>query len=112
VRLRCQNSEPDIERQESKPKDCERGRLVSGGFEKSKTFPINDRCESKRWKGKKGEGYENVEVQNEIEEVEVPWRSSVKIGSSFRTSKDVIPNDIPRNYSQLAICEAVDTNDR
>jgi hypothetical protein len=50
-----------------------------------------------------GEGWGKVEIESKVFEVKVPRLCSVKLGTTFRATKNVVADDIPWDNGDFSV---------
>jgi hypothetical protein len=112
VLLEGDDDEVEVERDEADRKaDGGVSRAGNAVTEVAETLRVGDGGDGEERKGDEGEGEEDVEVEERVENIEVPRLGSVQLGTSTRSREEVILDDVEGDDGELLVGERVDEDD-
>ena len=108
--LRSQNEEPKVNRCKSYCKSGKGGSLIDGRWLGSKALSIDSVGHDKGWYRQQSQWKNDVEIQDQVEDVEVPGFGTIQVRAPCAASKDVIAKDVPRHDGQTTVGNRVYCN--
>ena len=100
VWLECEYSKPEVER--GRDRDGPNNALSSGSVD------ANQALQNRQWHANESEHEPQIEVEDQVADVKVPWFRAVNVWAFARSTKNIIQDNIERHDDQLAIEEDID----